>query len=40
MSVGSTRKGFTLVKSNGDAVNIIIGEIVILSCAVDFNYRN
>ena len=40
MSVGSTRIGFTLVKSNGDAINIIIGEIFILSCAAGFYYSS
>ena len=40
MSVGSTRKGFTQAKFNDDAVNIIIGEIFVLSCAAGFYYSS
>ena len=40
MSVRSTRKGFTQAKYNDDAVNIIIGEIFILSCAAGFYYSS
>ena len=40
MSVRSTRKGFTQAKFNDDAVNIIIGEIFILSCAAGFYYSS
>ena len=40
MSVGATRKGFTQAKFNEDAVNIIFGEILILSCSAGFYYSS
>ena len=38
MGVGSVRKGFTQATFNDGAVNVIIGEIFILSCAAGFYY--